>query len=185
MHEVLIAYATREGHTREIAQHLADTLVGLGARAVVHDVSAGELDLAPFDRVVLAASVHLGRHERSMINFIKRHRELLSAKEAALISVGGASAAAEHAETPSKRKQYARDAQDAVSLLFSQTTWKADHVEYVGGAVLYRRYSWLVRFIMKRISKSEGLSTDTTKDHDYTNWAALDHFATELVGRPS
>ncbi len=178
---VLIAYATHEGHTGEIARHLGDTLKGQGLEVTVHDVASGDLEPAPFDRVVLASPVHLGRHQRALVSFIKRHRRALELKETALLSVGGATSAAEHAQDPHRRKRYSRDAQHAVEDLFKTTGWKAGHVEYVAGALLYRRYNWLMRFVMKGIAKSEGLSTDTTKDHDYTNWAALDRFAAELV----
>lgn len=34
---------------------------------------------------------------------------------------------------------------------------------------------------MKLIAKSEGTSTDTSHDHEYTDWAALDRFVGELL----
>jgi menaquinone-dependent protoporphyrinogen IX oxidase len=34
---------------------------------------------------------------------------------------------------------------------------------------------------MKRIARKEGASTDTSKDHVFTNWEALDGFVAELV----
>jgi menaquinone-dependent protoporphyrinogen oxidase len=102
-------------------------------------------------------------------------------KHAAFVSVGGASAASQNATDPEKRAHYALQATQTVEAFFKETGWTARHVEYVGGALLFTRYHWLVRFVMKRIAASEGLSTDTSKDHDYTNWLALDRFAAGLA----
>lgn len=178
---VLIAYATQEGHTREIATHLADTLVGLGVEAKVHDVAAGRIDPAAFDRVVVASPVHAGHHEPALVKFVKQHRAVLEAKHAALLSVGVGEAMAEHAPRPEQREQGSADAKAAVEAFFKQTGWRAPHVEYVAGALAYRKYNWLIRFIMKRIARGAELSTDTTRDHDYTNWAALDRFAAQFL----
>ena len=178
---VLIAFATHEGHTRAIATHIADTLTGLGLEVTVHDVAAGPLDPAPFERIVVASPVHAGHHEPAMVKFVQAHRELLDRKHAALVSIGVGEAMHEHSQNAETRKKGAEGAHAAVEAFFKETGWRAGHVEYVAGALAYSKYNWLIRFIMKRIAKSGELSTDTTKDHDYTNWAALDRFAAELV----
>lgn len=181
MRTVLIAYASHEGHTRDIAERLAFTLGGEGAEVTVHDLGSGPVDPAPFDRVVVASSVHLGKHPRHVVKFARSQRAALEAKDAIFLSVGGATAAAEHAEDPLRVEQFAREAKDAVDLFVRDSGWSPHHVEFVAGAFLYRQYNWLIRFIMKRIARSEGLSTDTSVNHDYTNWAALDRFASELL----
>lgn len=178
---VLIAYATHEGHTRDIATHLGDTLTGLGLEVRVHDVASGPLDPAPFDRVVVASPVHRGHHEAALVKYVKTHRALLEAKHAALVSVSVGEAMAEHSPRADQREQGSADAKAAVEAFAQETGWTAPHVEYVAGALAYRRYNWLIRFIMKRIARTGELSTDTTRDHDYTNWAALDRFAAQWV----
>ena len=34
---------------------------------------------------------------------------------------------------------------------------------------------------MRLIAKREGAATDTSRDYEYTDWAALDRFVNELV----
>ena len=51
----------------------------------------------------------------------------------------------------------------------------------MAGALPYTRYNFLVRFVMRRISKAEGGDTDTSRDYEYTDWAAVDRFAVEFV----
>jgi menaquinone-dependent protoporphyrinogen oxidase len=57
------------------------------------------------------------------------------------------------------------------------TGWSPDLVTTVGGALSYTQYPPLMRWIMKRIARKEGGPTDTTRDHELTNWQHVDDFA--------
>ena len=46
---------------------------------------------------------------------------------------------------------------------------------------MYTKYNFLVRLVMKYIAKSEGASTDVSRDHVYTDWAALDILADDVT----
>jgi menaquinone-dependent protoporphyrinogen oxidase len=54
-----------------------------------------------------------------------------------------------------------------------------------GGALLYRQYGLLKRYMMKRIvrDKPGGLSTDTSRDHEYTDWDDVNRFAEDFLAR--
>ena len=43
----------------------------------------------------------------------------------------------------------------------------------VAGALVYSRYNWLTRWMMRRIARKEGGDTDTARDYEYTDWDAL------------
>ena len=88
-------------------------------------------------------------------------------RAASFVSVSGASI------TPAGQHQ----AEDYVAHFQDQTRWTPDQCELVAGAVRYTKYNWLLRFVMRRISKSKGLETDTSRDYEYTNWDAVDRFA--------
>jgi menaquinone-dependent protoporphyrinogen oxidase len=47
--------------------------------------------------------------------------------------------------------------------------------------VAYTKYRWPIRWVLKRISRSKGLPTDTSRDWDYTEWREVDDFARSLV----
>jgi len=68
-----------------------------------------------------------------------------------------------------------------VERLVAETGWHPQRVELVAGALPYTRYNFLVRFVMRRISRKEGGDTDTSRDYEYTDWAAVDRFAAEFV----
>lgn len=61
--------------------------------------------------------------------------------------------------------------------------WKPDVVEIVAGALMCSRYGLLRRTAMKIIAKKEMGSVDATRDTVFTDWAALDRFARDFVGR--
>ena len=51
----------------------------------------------------------------------------------------------------------------------------------MAGAINYTRYNPLLRWYMKRASKLNGGSTDTSRDHEYTDWTQVERLANEFV----
>jgi menaquinone-dependent protoporphyrinogen oxidase len=181
---VLVAYATREGQTRKIAEHLAATLRARSLEVDVIDVRTPPpaLDLAGYAHVVLAASVHLGKHEREMTDFVRASRASLESKPTSLLSVSMSEAGAEDpGRTPEQRAETARNVKQVIERFLADTGLHPTRVMPVAGALKYREYGWLVRFVMKRISKAEGGPTDTSRDYEMTDWVSLDRFADELA----
>jgi hypothetical protein len=43
--------------------------------------------------------------------------------------------------------------------------------------LLYTRYGFFVRLVMRLISKMAGGDTDTSRDYEYTDWNAVAEFA--------
>ena len=49
------------------------------------------------------------------------------------------------------------------------------------GTIAFTKYSFALRGIMKRISRREGHSTDTSRDHEYTDWTQVTRFAEQFA----
>lgn len=188
MKPFVVLYATREGQTRRIAEHVAELLAARGHAAKLRDVRDIGEQREPFEMglyrgAILAASVHTGKHEPEMIAFVKRHRAELDAMPTAFLSVSLAAAGAADTEhSPVARAKAARDCWSVVEKLVAETGWRPGRVEHVAGALAYSKYNFLVRFVMKRIAKSESMPTDTSRDYEMTDWKALDLFVDELLG---
>jgi hypothetical protein len=58
-------------------------------------------------------------------------------------------------------------------------------VKEVAGALKYTRYGWLKRRVMRYIAGKAGGSTDTSRDHEYTDWEDLRVFAESLATEPA
>ena len=182
--KVGVFYATREGQTGRIAEHLADALRAHGVAVDVHDVARlrAPLDWTGYSAVIVAASVHRGHHEKEMLHFVREHRPQLERAKAAFVSVSLSERGVEDPkETPERREQYAKDVQRMLDDFVAETGWRPAFVKPVAGALMYSRYNLLIRFVMKRIARQAGASTDTSRDHEFTDWAALDVFVESLL----
>jgi menaquinone-dependent protoporphyrinogen oxidase len=188
MKPIAILYATREGHTRRIAEHIAATLRVRDWPAGVVDVRSVKepFALGRYAGVVLAASVHMARHEREMVAFVQRHREELERMPAAFLSVSLSERGVEDpAASPEARAKAELDVHAALEAFFKKTGWRPKHVKPVAGALLYTKYGMLTRLVMKHIVRGEGGPTDTSRDYEFTDWEALDRFVDELIAELS
>lgn len=178
-------YATREGQTRRIAERMAATLRTRDFTVSVHDVAVElptDFDLARCAGALLAASIHIGKHEKEMVAFVKEHRARLERIPCMFLSVSMSQAGAEDAKaTPERRARTTANVDKTLRRFLDRTGWKPSRVHPVAGALLYRQYSVPVRLMMRLIAKIVGASTDTTRDHEFTDWRALDRFAEELA----
>jgi menaquinone-dependent protoporphyrinogen oxidase len=84
---ILVAYASRNGSTAEIAEWIAEALADRGAAAEVRP--AGEIgNVGPYDAVVLGSGVYAGRWLRDAVRFARRHRGVLVHRPVWLFSSG-------------------------------------------------------------------------------------------------
>ena len=164
MSRVLILYASKEGHTARIAHRLAGHLAQAGhqAEAAALTEVADDAPLDGYDAFVVGGSVHMGRHDKDLAAFVQDHLETLSRSPSAFFSVSMAQA------NPAEPNQ--AEAERYVDDFLEATGWAPDHVARFAGALTYTQYNWILRTVMKRIAATTGQSTDTTRDHVYTDW---------------
>lgn len=173
---ILVAFETTHGHTRRIAKRIARVLGrrGLGVVLAGADRLSGGHPVDDLAAVVLVGPVHFGRHPRKLRRFAKRNREALDRVPSAFVSVSGA-AIGDDEESRTEARGY-------VDRFLEETGWSPDLILPVGGGVAYTEYNPVLRVIMRSISARQGLSTDTTRDHDYTDWERVESFAAEVAG---
>lgn len=177
---VLILYATREGQTGKIAGRLAGRLETDGMHVTLANArdrdAVAKLDPASFDLVVLGASMHAGRLERELTRFIGKHAAAIARVPRSLFVVLLAAAT----KNPERRKHALADASRRVA---AQLAVGFADVEWIAGALAYTRYGWLTRWTMRRIARAEGGDTDTSRDHEYTDWQQVEAYADRLAQR--
>ena len=175
MAKVLIVYATKEGQTEKIAQCMADTLRAQGHEAELLDVdhSTDTFDLTWFQAIIVGGPIHAGGYPRSIVRFVRTYKNALERLPSAFFSVGLAVAS----RTSDGRAQTL----EVVERFVKRTGWRPKRVELIAGALPYSKYNLLIRFIMRRITAKEGGDTDTSRDYEYTDWAAVSRFAEEIA----
>jgi menaquinone-dependent protoporphyrinogen oxidase len=170
MAKILIAYATVEGQTRKIAEHVADCLSGRGNEVRLVDLAAPppDLDPAAYDAVFLAASVHMGRHNAAATHFVARHADALSRRPSVFISVS-LHAASSDPEDEEEARAY-------VDAFCRETAWLPHAVCYAAGALRFTTYDFFKRFAARAIAKRCGLTPDEHGDMELTDWRAVEAF---------
>ena len=165
---ILIVYATHYGQTAKIARYMDRRLTASGfvvtlmsAECIGRDIRAQD-----FAAIIIGGSVMLGRHHRSLVRFVRTHREWLNTIPSAFFSVSGSAASAIPSSQATARRRMAE--------LLKRTGWSPTISATFGGAVAYTQYNPLLRIVMRRIAAKEGLPTDSTRDYEGTDWAAVD-----------
>lgn len=163
--KLMIVYATTEGHTRTIAEFLEKEAEKKEITAGLFDATVKPPSPEEYDAVIVAASIHAGKYQTAIEHFVQEHHQSLNRMKSLFVSVS-LTAAADEPESWKELKQQTED-------FLLSTGWNPAHVEYTAGALLYTKYDYLKRFIMRMISKKAGGDTDTSKDHVYTDWEKL------------
>ena len=180
MKKIFITYGTTEGQTAKIAEFISDVLRDHGHDVTMVDVK-DTADTVPdgYDGVIVGASIHMGKHDKHVIDFVRKNQEILAHLPSAFLSV---SLAARGDTT---------EAEGYVEQFEQETGWRPDKVALFGGALLYTQYGFVKRHMMKRIARDKpgNLGTDLSRDYVYTEWDGVkrfaEHFATDLDSKPA
>jgi menaquinone-dependent protoporphyrinogen oxidase len=174
MTNILVIFGTTDGHTRKVAQFLAASLRAADALIECDVIRAGHIDVSPqqYDAVIVCASVQGGKYQKPVANWVRRHAAALNQKPTAFVSVC--------LGVLQKDPAVDRQLEAIVERFFARAGWHANRVKQIAGALVYTKYGWLKRWIMKRIVAKAGGDIDTTRDYEYTDWPDLQAFAAEF-----
>ena len=174
-HRILIAYATSYGQTAKIAGRMADLLMASGESVTLvnaanhpRDFRAGE-----FDGAIIGGSIIGGRHQRALVRFVRDHRGVLNTIPSVFFSVSGSAASPLESER-AKARQFVDEFLDAAG-------WRPILTDTVGGAMAYTKYNPLMRWLIKRTAKAAGGPTDTSRDHEMTDWSQVERFVQAFI----
>lgn len=164
--KILIGYATKEGQTRKIARYVADVAVEAGHTVELLALDdADDIDVSRFDRVLLAAPIHVGHYPKALATFVVNNLAQLTRSQAHFMSVSLAAAGHDADDWKSLGK--------IVDDLSAATGWMPARVKHVAGAYLPSKYDILTGFIMARIVSAKDPQINTSQDKIYTDWSDL------------
>jgi menaquinone-dependent protoporphyrinogen oxidase len=171
--KILIAYGTTEGQTARIADQLAEVMRNRGVEADSLNLKLSQgVAIGGYDAVVVGSSIHMGKHQEDVVEFVRKNRADLDRLPSAFFSVSLAA------------NGDLQNAEAYVENFVQETGWRPSKVGLFSGALLYRQYGFLKRYMMKRIVRDKpGMSTDTSRDYVYTDWDQVRRFAEDFVER--
>jgi menaquinone-dependent protoporphyrinogen oxidase len=173
---VLVAFATVEGHTGKIARRIATAIEEAGHQVVLADLAQPGFAIpGAFDAAILCGPIHMGRYPQALMRFAQTFKAELMARPSALVTVSLAIASTNRDEVEEAR---------AYPAWFSAETGFEPTIRYnTEGALKYVEYDFFKRWIMRRIAQQEGEPVDVTRDHELTDWPALDGFVQDFLAK--
>jgi len=173
MATVLVYYATGEGQTAKIARKIGETIKERGHEVTTVDAAAEPADLAidDYDVVIVGASIHAGKEQLGIRDFVTANREALAGLPTAYFQVSLSAAA----------DQTAEQAAEYVENFIEATGWQPDRIAQFGGALRFSEYGFLKRFMVKQVVKREWPELDTSQDAEFTDWQAVQDFAADVA----
>jgi menaquinone-dependent protoporphyrinogen oxidase len=176
---ILIVYGSTEGHTRDLCHFAARALREAGHEATVEPAGedASEPDPGPYDALILAASLHVGRYQAPLIAYAQAQCAALNTKPSAFLSVS-LSAAGHNPDD--------WEGLDACLARFEEDSqWSPKVVHQAAGAIRYSQYDFFKRLVIKFIALQHGQRTVTSQDYDLTDYEALERFVLAFAAEAS
>ncbi|HXX19201.1 MAG TPA: flavodoxin domain-containing protein [Candidatus Acidoferrum sp.] len=171
-----IYYVSKHGQTDKIAHFLGECFAGRGWEVYVTNLrnhEAGTPDVSNFSAVLIGAPMYMQHYPRAVREFVSRNRRELMA----IPSTGFFSTCL--TATRGTREAYLESLEPVRNFL-DEVAWTPDWIVSFPGALNYREYDPLTRWVMKRVAQKEGGPTDTSKDYELTRWEEVSRFAQDF-----
>ncbi len=172
---MLLCYATRDGQSRRIAEHMAARLAGSGIAAAPLDLAVAfpaAADLATAPLVAVVAAVRYGRHLPEAERFFATCRDALARVPLVFVSVN--LTARKPGKDTAAGNQYLRK-------FIARHKLKPVLATAIAGRLEYARYRWLDKQIIRFIMKLTGGPTDPRTCVEFTSWDAVDRIAVGIA----
>jgi menaquinone-dependent protoporphyrinogen oxidase len=169
-----IYYATRDGQSRRIAEHIARGLTENRILARTHDLATAmpaAMDLAQAPLIVVVAAVRYGRHLPEADRLLAAYGGLPTPPPLAFASVN---------LTARKSGKASADSNPYLRKLLRRHRIAPALATALAGRLDYPRYKWTDRQIIRFIMLLTGGPTDPATSIEYTSWSAVDEFAAQI-----
>jgi len=163
--KVYIIYATTEGHTRKVVKTLGDALSKLNHEVAFYDVGSEQerLAIAKFDKVMVAGSVHNGKHQEALNLFVFANKDELKKRKTLFLSV---SMAAAFDDSRSDAERYVREFEES-------TNWKPSSHLLVAGAIKHSNYGYYEEASLQYGDLTGHAFSELKEDRIFTDWPAV------------
>ncbi len=175
MARILILYSTTDGHTLKICQHIQQVVEQSAHEVTLISIDDNpHVDIASYDKVVVGARIRYGKHTPQVYEFARTHQQALDARPNAFFTVNVV------ARKPEKNTP---DTNPYLQKFLDLSAWRPKATAVFAGRIVYRRYTFWDRQVIRFIMWITKGPTDPATDVEFTDWAAVDdfgHFVAEM-----
>jgi menaquinone-dependent protoporphyrinogen oxidase len=172
MAQILIIYASVDGQTRKICQHIEQILCTDGHCIQLQPLEETvNTDLPAYDQLIIGASIRYGRHNPLVVKLIQQHTSLLRTRPWAFFSVN---------LTARKPEKCQPKSNPYLCRMLKSLPCQPDELAVFAGMLNYPAYSAIDRLLIRMIMWITGGPTDPATVMEYTDWMQVEGFARRI-----
>ena len=171
MTKYLFLYSTTDGHTKRICEYIGNILKHKNHEIKIEPISLELKKLSEYDAIILGASIRYGKHQKSVFNFINKHKDLLETKKSAFFSVN---------VVARKSEKNLPNTNPYMKKFLKTSSWQPNKLGVFAGKVDYPSYKFFDKYIIKMIMWITKGPTDTSQSYEFTDWNVVENFAKTL-----
>lgn len=174
MARVLVIYQSKYGQTEKIASFIAGQLKSAGFMTDMLNVQRPRtVSLNDYDGFILGGALYSRRFPKKLSKWISENVDGLNKRPSAFFAVCLA--------VMQKEPKVREDLEHILGKFLRQNNWSPDRHRVFAGALSYTKYGWVMKQVMKLISRSSHGATDTSRDQEYTDWSEVSQFVKDFV----
>jgi len=171
MTKYLFLYSTTDGHTKKICEYIGNILKHQNHEIKIEPISLELKQPSEYDAIILGASIRYGKHQKSVFNFINKHKDLLETKKSAFFSVN---------VVARKSEKNSPNTNPYMKKFLKTSSWQPNKLGVFAGKVDYPSYKFFDKYIIRMIMWITKGPTDTSQSYEFTDWNVVKNFAKTL-----
>jgi menaquinone-dependent protoporphyrinogen oxidase len=162
--KIWIVYHSEFSSTGQIARQINEWLQEFGFSTAIHhhkEITATE----DYSAIIAGCLIYGGAMDKQFLSFVSQHAQTWNQLPGMFFPVSLTKAG-----TDDRELQELLKIRESIA---AKTGWQPEISIDVAGTYWYRKYIFFMRRVLRRISQKSGWSTDTSRNHEYTDWATL------------
>ena len=171
MFRSLLIYSSTDGHTKTICENIISHALSTSSIKLISLDEIRNIKISDYDKIIIGASIRYGRHNRKVLDFVKKNKNILDLKKTAFFSVN---------VVARKLEKNSPTTNPYVIKFLKKANWKPKNVAVFAGKVDYPNYNFINKNIIRFIMMITKGPTDTSQSFEFTNWEEVRKFAKEI-----
>jgi menaquinone-dependent protoporphyrinogen oxidase len=171
---VLICYGTRYGATAEIAERIGQTLRERAATVDLINLKTEKPEqIDQYDIVIIGSGIIAGKWTKEPLKWMKKHKAQLSGKKVALF------VSCAYSAVPEKQEEARTKYLEKIAEKYLENP--PESLGFFGGVIDFSKYNFVVRGIMKIMTRVNRSDDEPLTYLDFRNWKQIEEWARLLL----